>query len=290
MLSQPVRQDIRILPEVPEIGFIHRRTADAEIYFIANTSNKRQQVSATFPLPGMKPELWDPFTGTVSFANHSAETQGPKVALDLEPYGSRVLVLTKRPVVDNQRIVPGNVPASVDLSSNWTVTVGSGTPVTWDKLRSWSDDESTRYFSGVATYEKDISVDKAFLQKGLTVRLNFGEGIPLPAQNLRAGMQAWLEGPIREAAVVYINDKRAGSVWCPPYSLDVTGHLLSGQNKIRVMVANTAMNYMAGHSLPDYRLLNLRYGERFQPQDMDKVQAMPSGMLGPITLSASVVR
>ena len=97
-------------------------------------------------------------------------------------------------------------------------------------------------------------------------------------------MRAWYEGPIREAAVVFVNDKRAGAVWCPPYSIDVTGMLRPGANKIRVLVANTAMNYMAGHSLPDYRLLNLRYGERFQPQDMDKVQAIPSGLLGPIRL------
>ena len=56
------------------------------------------------------------------------------------------------------------------------------------------------------------------------------------------------------------------------------------QNKIRILVANTAMNYMAGQSLPDYRLLNLRYGERFQPQDMDKIQPLPSGLLGPMRL------
>ena len=30
-------------------------------------------------------------------------------------------------------------------------------------------------------------------------------------------MQTWLDGPVREAAVVYVNGKRAGSVWCPPY-------------------------------------------------------------------------
>jgi len=287
-LRRVTTPDLEIQPGIPDIGFIHRRSPDAEIYFIANTSNKRQQVNATLPLRGMTPELWDPFTGNVSFASHSVQTGGPTVALDLEPYGSRVLVLTKRPVVNKDRVAPGNVPGSVDLSSNWKVTVGSGTPVTWDKLRSWSDDESTRYFSGTATYEKDISVDNAFLQKGLTVRLNFGEGIQLTAQNLRAGMQAWLDGPIREAAVIYVNDKRVGSVWCPPYSLDVTGQLQSGTNKIRVVVGNTAMNYMAGHSLPDYRLLNLRYGERFQAQDMDKIQPLPSGMLGPVTLTASV--
>jgi hypothetical protein len=100
-------------------------------------------------------------------------------------------------------------------------------------------------------------------------------------------MQAWLDGPVREAAVVYINETRAGSVWCPPYSLDVTKHLHRGENKIRIVVANTAMNYMAGHSLPDYRLLNLRYGERFQAQDMDKVQPIASGLLGPIRLISS---
>jgi hypothetical protein len=42
---------------------------------------------------------------------------------------------------------------------------------------------------------------------------------------------------------------------------------------------------MANRALPDYRLLNLRYGTRFEPQDMDHVRAMPSGLLGPITLT-----
>jgi hypothetical protein len=99
-------------------------------------------------------------------------------------------------------------------------------------------------------------------------------------------MQAWLEAPVREAAVVYINDRRAGSVWCPPYSLEVTDLLRPGDNKIRIVVANLAINYMAGRRLPDYRLLNLRYGERFQAQDMDKVQPVTSGLLGPIRLIA----
>jgi hypothetical protein len=262
---------------------------DAEIYFIVNTSNSWQTVKATFPSTGMTPEWWDPLSGHVTFAKNESSISGPPtVALNLEPYGSRVVVLTKRTAPYIERVAPKNYPGPLDLSTNWRVTVGEGTGVTWEKLRSWSDDEATRYFSGVATYEKDVTISSPFFQKGLTIRLNFGEGIPLTPQSLRAGMQAWLDNPIREAAVVYINEKRVGSVWCPPYTLDVTNDLRPGSNKIRVVVANTAMNYMAGHSLPDYRLLNLRYGERFQPQDMDKVQALPSGMLGPVTLSATV--
>jgi len=116
------------------------------------------------------------------------------------------------------------------------------------------------------------------------VKLDFGDAKPIPEQPLRAGMQTWLDGPVREAAVVYVNQRRAGSVWCPPYALDVTSFLHPGENQIRILVANLALNYMAGRRLPDYRLLNLRYGERFQAQDMDKVQAVPAGLLGPIRL------
>jgi hypothetical protein len=46
---------------------------------------------------------------------------------------------------------------------------------------------------------------------------------------------------------------------------------------------------MAGHALPDYRLLNLRYGERFQPQDLDKLQPAASGLLGRVRLISRVV-
>jgi hypothetical protein len=157
-----------------------------------------------------------------------------------------------------------------------------------DRLRSWTDDEKTRYFSGAATYEKSVSVPDSLIQDGLAVRLDFGEGRTIQVEPPRppraGGMQAALEGPIRESAVVYVNDARAGAVWCPPYSLDVTGLLRRGENRVRIVVANTAINHMAGRALPDYRLLNLRYGERFQPQDMDKVRPLPSGLLGPVRL------
>ena len=97
-------------------------------------------------------------------------------------------------------------------------------------------------------------------------------------------MQAAFNAPIREAAIVYINDRKVGSIWCPPYAIEVTGLLRAGENRIKIVVANTAINYMAGHALPDYRLLNLRYGERFQAQDMDKVQPVASGLMGQIRL------
>jgi hypothetical protein len=64
----------------------------------------------------------------------------------------------------------------------------------------------------------------------------------------------------------------------------VTPLIRPGENRIRIIVGNTAINHMAGRRLPDYRLLNLRYGVRFEPQDMDKVLPVPSGLLGPVRL------
>jgi len=286
-LKQLVTPDVEFLPgSAGGLGFVHRKTSDAEIYFIANTSNTRQQPKASFRVPRMKPHWWNPFDGSVTPADdESASPEFSTVALDLEPYGSRILVFSKPGPWIEEDARDTSPPSPLDISADWKVSVGTAPASNWPKLRSWTDDEATRYFSGIATYEKNVTVPSAFI-KNEDVYLHFGEGIPLASQPLRSGMQAWLEGPIREAAVVYINDKRVGSIWCPPYLLEVKRFLRAGENKIRVEVANTAMNYMAGRSLPDYRLLNLRYGERFQPQDMDKVQAIPSGLLGPIRLVA----
>ena len=98
--------------------------------------------------------------------------------------------------------------------------------------------------------------------------------------------RAWLEGPVREAAQVSVNGAAAGAVWLPPYELDVTELLHSGENKLKIVVGNLAINEMAGRAPVDYRLLNSRYGERFVPQDMDNLQPLPAGILGPVRLVA----
>ena len=93
---------------------------------------------------------------------------------------------------------------------------------------------------------------------------------------------------MREAAIVYINGQRAGSVWCPPYKLDVTGKFHAGENQIRIEVANLAVNYMASIQLPnyDYDGLVQKYGNRFQPQNLNEIEPLPSGLLGPVRLNS----
>jgi hypothetical protein len=187
-------------------------------------------------------------------------------------------------------------PASAAPSASMSAAAAT-VSTNMKSLHSWTDDEATRFFSGTASYETQITLTEAFVrsQPGRRITLGFGDGTPVdkPASgpntpsNTAAPVRqrAWIDSPVREAAVVYVNDKRAGAVWAPPYGVDVTGLLVPGVNRIRVIVGNTAINYMAGRPLPSYRLLNLRYGERFTPQDMSDLRPLPSGLLQPITLS-----
>jgi hypothetical protein len=100
-------------------------------------------------------------------------------------------------------------------------------------------------------------------------------------------MRAYLDSPVRAAAEVFVDGKPTGVVWRPPYRVDVTGLLHAGSNQLRILVANTAINELAGQALPDYRLLWARYGMRFVPQGMEDLHPLPSGLLGPIKLIES---
>ena len=306
--------DVSFSPAAPDIGFVHRSTGWAEIYFLANTGNETRRAEATFRVQGLEPEWWDPFNGKIYPASVLTRTAtGTILAIDLEPYGSRILIFSRRPPSPPQS-KPGaagmtqNLPQPLDLSTGWKVTFldvntahafearqmeASGSTarpeksVTMERLRSWTDDEDTRFFSGEAVYEKTVSLPPGLVGSGADLWLDFGEGTAVrPAPRRSEGMQTWFEGPVREAAVVYVNGQRAGSVWHPPYAVKLTGLLREGENQLRIVVANTAINEMAGAALPDYRLLNSRYGERFTPQDMEGLQPLPSGLLGDLRLVA----
>jgi alpha-L-rhamnosidase len=288
-LVRKLTPDVELNPRAPEIGFIHRKLDDGHLYFLANTSNQPHDVEATFRVKQVSPERWDPFTATKSAVRWNRTGDGRiAVALHLEPYESAVLVFSNSSGAPAPTLSkPSALPASIDLSRDWKLSfTGTGKSIQMDRLRSWTELEGLRFFSGQGVYEKAVPVPESMLKPGAKVYLNFGKGVPIEPHHRQNGTQAWIESPVREAAVVYVNGQRAGSVWRPPYELEITRWLQSGENSFRIVVGNLAINSMAGKSLPDYRLLNLRYGKRFAPQDMDNLQPLPSGLLGPITLVA----
>jgi len=253
----------------PEIGFIHRKLDYADVYFLVNTSNRPVHSSATFRVSGLDSAWWNPYDGTV------AKAGGAALDLDLAPYESRLVVFSKDRLTEHPKPAT-TAPAAINLTA----------PL--DAQHSWTEDEAQKYFSGQKTVEATFTVPQSMLASGHPLFLNFGEGTPVttPERRSGSGMRAMLESPVREAAVVYINGKRAGSVWHAPYEVEAGPLLHAGDNTIRIVVANLAINELAKGPLPDYKALNAKYGERFQPQDMNNLQPLPSGLLGPVKLVA----
>jgi len=268
-----------------EIGVVERRFGDESVFFLVNTSNVARRLRIGVGAPGRVVEWWDPVE------EHTATLMGDvngTIVVTLAPYQSRFLAITTRAgqagwksAIDEEVTSAGQTR----LLGPWTVKAGGES---WQEageaLRGWDQREATRHFSGVATYETTVTLSAADLQ-GKQVWLDFGEGTRVEEYPRRNGFRAWLDGPIREAAQVDVNGgKVVGSIWAPPYRMDVAVGLKPGENRIRIRVGNTAMNHMAGEAPPNYRLLNLRYGERFVPQDMDQVQVLPSGLAAPVRL------
>lgn len=281
LLRSSLKPDFAAEPATPEIGFIHRHLGSGDLYFVANTSNREHVIHAAFRATAKFGEEWDPFTGITEGVPDPG-----RIELDLQPYESRLFFFSDSPLSAVEK--PIEVQKRIDISKDWKLTIGDTTMHLKD-LASWTDENSLRYFSGVATYEKTISVDESALRQGRSVFLELGDGspVPLPDPLPRFNMRAYLESPVREAAQVFVNDHPAGYVWHPPFGVDIVKFLKPGANAIRILVGNTAINELAGTGLPDYRLLYSKYGAEFVPQDMQNLKPLPSGILGPVSLVES---
>jgi hypothetical protein len=283
-LASYLTPDVVLSPRTPRIGFIHRKLLAGDLYFIANTSNQSHHFQATFRHLAKHAEWWDPFTGEIS----AAENARP-VDIDLQPYESRLILFTDSATqVEKRQPMPRTPSKTIDFAGDWKVTFGEANQaITMTKVHSWSEDPAFRYYSGQVSYLRTFDLSAEDLSPGSIAVLDFGQGTPIEEPNPlpEHSMKAYLEAPIREAAEVYVNGERAGFVWHPPYTIDVTRFLTVGTNSLRIMVGNTAINSMAGRALPTYRLLNRRYGERFVPQDMGNLQALPSGVVGGLRLN-----
>ena len=203
--------------------------------------------------------------------------------MTLAPYESRVVVFADSaaptPSAQHETFPP------IDLSHDWKVTLDkTGHTETMQTLHSWADDPQGRFYSGTATYVRSVDIPESVARAG-DAALDFGEGQPVPREALhQAGTRTWLDAPVRDAALLYVNGKLAGSVWKPPFRVEIGGLLHAGSNELKIVVANTAINELAGRAAPDYRLLWLRYGKRFAPQDTDHLQPLPSGILGKLQI------
>jgi alpha-L-rhamnosidase len=276
-LSWQVSPSLSLSEKAPAVGFVRRQLTDADIYFIANTGNTPVETNARFTSDFGNIEVWDPMRGGI------APVTGNSVALHLEPYGSTIVVLRKDSGSRGGR-TRRSVKRTTDLRGEWQVEAGSYREST-TLPHSWADNTDTRHYSGAVRYRTflDLGQDHA---PGDRILLDFGDAPPSQREMVGGAplrgksYAALVSPPIRDAATIYVNGKPIGSLWAPPYRIDVTDAWQKGRNEIVVEVYNTAINLLSeGGRLPDVAALTERYGQRARIQDMDNIAPLPSGLL-----------
>ncbi len=228
-------------PTQTPIQWTHRSNATSDWYFIAAPLPTESTLTLSFRQIGRIPELWDAETATCTPATTWYEKNGRTfVDIPLSICGSKFVVF--RRAQTSQTAQPSVPPKLVPLTDAWTVkfpsrflpnkmaTKQEAEILTFEKLISWSESTNAniRYFSGTATYEKQI-----------------------PAEIFSASSRVELDlGNVQNFAEVTANGQLLATLWKPPFRVDLTPAL--SQNaplNLRIRVTNLWPNRIIGDDI-----------------------------------------
>lgn len=292
-----VDRDLTWAPAESNVLYIHRRTADANFYFVLNDTEEAERVTLTFRQSDRQPEIWDPVTGKTNPAPiFEVGEKTISVPVDFEPFGSAFFVFQKplpaewpvRAEPVNLELKTGplltdatevNVKYSdgreqkIDLSPTpkpeviagpWNVKFidGRGAPeqVTMPTLTSWSDsdDAGIKYYSGSAVY-----------------KTGFSSLAPATGQTAILDL-----GAVADIAKVIVNDREVAILWHPPFRADITEFLVAGENELEVHVANRWINRMIGDASID---VDYTYQPKGRSKFTDgRLEAIPDWLYDPV--------
>jgi hypothetical protein len=241
--------------------------------------------------------------GLLDLAGSVGADHAPRFELVATPEGRPLLRVTESCSVE-ARTASGktwkaeirDVPAPVTLSGPWTLAFppnwGAPAQVILPQLISWPDHSETgiRYFSGTATYTKEIDI---------------------PADALAADRALWLNlGRVKNIAEVSLNGKPLGILWKPPFRANLTPAAQPGKNQLEIKVTNLWPNRLIGdEQLPadcDWEGIRLKAWPQWllegKPSPSGRLtfttwhhwtremSLLESGLLGPVTLHTAVTR
>jgi len=276
-LVAAVSPDLGISPATPDIGFVHRRSRDTDVFVVINTGPKVQTFALATRTSRRSFEQWDATSGHV----HSSGTTSESIELTLHPYEATVIILSDQPVT--QIPIETRTRRRLPLSGPWQVAYGDEPARPVELPHIWEDERGREHYSGAASYTTTIELDGVDGQAWI----DFGDcevldGGATEHDLVGPSYRVAVRGPVGEVAQVRVNGTDCGLAWAPPYRVQITDALRSGTNKIEIIVYNTAANALAA----DRHITRLaaeseaRYGRRFRMQDLDRaMESVQSGLL-----------
>jgi hypothetical protein len=301
-----------------DIDFIHRRTDDADIYFVRNKKAESLTLDVAFRVKGRAPEIWDATSGQVApHYDYRTTDEGVVLPIEFAPYDATFVVFRKRGASE--------VPLAI------TSAVAAGAPSSAARIDRGDGHRLTLAVHQNGHYRIDAADGRKFdakveslppartLEGGWKLTFAEGQGAPpsieldrliswteheLPSVRHFSGIAAYTRtlelpddwtpashgvlldlGDLWSVGEVYVNDVSTGIVWKPPYRVDITGALRPGKNRLKIEIANTWSNRLVGDA-------TLPAGERTTRTNIARnngvlwkdVPLLRSGLFGPVRL------
>ncbi|MGB0071739.1 MAG: glycosyl hydrolase [Terracidiphilus sp.] len=303
----------------PAFEYVHRRTQNADIYFVRNTWPRELEATLLFRVAGREPELWsaDDDVTTPALVYRVAGDGRTEIPLTFPARGS-VFIIFQRPSA--RHLVALEKEGSPLFPS---IDKGAGVFSVGD--RGFVAKDAGTYVATDSEGKKQTIIAQpadvhASASLNWTLSFPAGWGAPLSvpwdhftswtestdpgiryfsgtatyhakyqlAKSIAgAGSELWLElGQVREIATVTLNGKRVNTVWREPFAARIDPFLHVGENIIEIKVSNLWPNRLIGDLQPSAAKGFTQTNVRAYTMDSPLI---PSGILQPVTVHAESV-
>ncbi|WP_281337423.1 glycosyl hydrolase [Flavobacterium eburneipallidum] len=266
-------EEAQIYPETlvnTGLKYIRRNVDGEKVYYLVN--HTPQTIDTFIPIEVGNKEviIFDPLNRDFGNAIVQKSAKNTLVKIKIEP-GQSYFLKTENTASQKKWNYFEPVAASIPLKGNWKINFDKGGPelpptATVSTLESWTKlSPQAEAFSGSATYTLQFDNPNS---KTENWQLNLGD--------------------VRESAKVWINDVYVGTAWSVPYQLNL-GKLKSGKNTLKIQVTNLSANRIRNKELKgeEWKIfyeINM-VDKDYKKFDATKWAPMPSGLLGPITIT-----
>jgi hypothetical protein len=292
------------------VGFLHRKTDEVDIYFVSNISSFLQELRLQFSVGHKIPQRWNPESGEIDDTlvfKHAAlagsDSPVTEVQVQLAPFESCFVLFS--PTGDGPTITHTNWPGALKIGK-----AGHETQVTGLIPRNGgyflTDASGKTHRFQVKAVPEPISLHGPW-------SLTLGDKTELALSQLHSwndlpegkGYSGWAVyetdfelaslgeqiewaldlGIVHETAEVVLNGIDLGSAWKGSRILRCGNALKPGANHLKVEVGNLWINRVQSLPKPDRKAVAETFGIRWGTYGEIKPEKIPpSGLLGPVQL------
>lgn len=291
---------LRVVPDVAAaetLDFIHRRTADADIYLIRNKSAEAFRGDAVLRVRNKAPEFWDAETGRIrTDVVYDFTADGVRVALRLDGEASVFVVLRQAAQRHAVSVAGPESDVTIDLAGGtlsaakagsyrvktsdgreWTAEVAAPVvatvagPWTVQFAPGWGAPART-VFDRLSSWTEHSDAGIRYFSGSATYQTRF--------QAAEAGAHELDLGEVREFARVRVNGRERAVLWKKPFRVTIDD-VRAGWNDLDVEITNLWPNRLIGDQMlpPEQRRTRTNITKWTAESKL-----LPSGLLGPVTV------